>query len=443
VLSVRASKEDGAPVRMTDLRKAWREMEFSDTRRDLLRKLDHIASPQDYVVFQRALAYEIMAAEENKSLESKQHMHMLRLMGDAIAWKLLDNHTIREFARERHPVPIHLTNQGDSFEFVLDVARQMAELNSFPIVTDLTHLIAVGDIVDVSSNGVHVAECKSRKPPAYPPSGRAARQEKRNTRASFYLNQGHTVNESGSNRITVELPEPPSEFDKLKSCVAEAATNGRGSAVVEFGTRNFLMAIYHEGRGPEEYMPALMPLMDPRGWDIPTLEGFSAAIAEPSPFRSNPYALPLGFDARMALAEGDLILMRLVDLGLLRADGDPSLEVAASRRGVEIATRVDGVSHAVSDRFLENIVWQFKAMCGVRKLLVDIASSFSVVAEQSEAGANEHSRPTGPSVFSSFVYRNFADGDPSPVVVSNLEQFESLWSNWSKDDPDQTNGSAP
>jgi hypothetical protein len=60
------------------------------------------------------------------------------------------------------------------------------------------------------------------------------------------------------------------------------------------------------------------PRIEPEGWQIPVWGSLNGAMNNPSAFTANPYSLPLPADARLAIGEGDLQLIRMVDLAPLR-----------------------------------------------------------------------------------------------------------------------------
>ena len=156
-------------------------------RRRLLHDFDKLPESGSVVEWQRHLADAIMRAERDSAdhaktkverLDAKRHRHLLRVIGDGLVHTLLPSHTIR--ALSRHPgKPAHLMSQGDDFEFVFESARAIASLGGIPILSDLTTLIGIGDIVIVLHDGVVVIECKNRQAPDHPPTGRAARQQQR------------------------------------------------------------------------------------------------------------------------------------------------------------------------------------------------------------------------------------------------------------------------
>jgi len=157
-------------------------MSPESVRASLLGELDAITSPQAAMEFQRRLAGELLSAEPAKGPDAQWHRHLLRLMGDALAWKVLSRHTIRELARDGQRPP-SLTGQGHDFEFVLEVAGQITADGALPVICDLTHLLGVGGIVVATAGAISIIECKNTLLPAeWRPRGRRLRQLQRQHR---------------------------------------------------------------------------------------------------------------------------------------------------------------------------------------------------------------------------------------------------------------------
>lgn len=183
------------------------------------------------------------------------------------------------------------------------------------------------------SGGNSVLECKNKKLPPREPSGRHARQEARARRASDYLSRGHVTDSEGRTTVSVDLDEPPSAYGVLRDCVdrAYAGPDG-GSSVGVIGERDFILVLRHGSKTVGELMEPLMETVKPDGWRLPVLQGFSGAIWHPSPFRGNPYALPLSAAQRTDLAEGEMTVMRIVDAGALDYAGSRGSPACGSSR---------------------------------------------------------------------------------------------------------------
>src|SRR5580700_4089059 len=129
---------------------------FEKRRNALLKLLDSATCPVDFARFQAALAAEIIESERLKAqerknkhlqLELKRHLHLCHHLGDGLAWRLLEPHTIRQLAKGegRPPWLSHqLVATNQALETVSGVAK---ELNRSAIMADLTNIVRIGDVI--------------------------------------------------------------------------------------------------------------------------------------------------------------------------------------------------------------------------------------------------------------------------------------------------------
>ncbi|MCU4750067.1 hypothetical protein [Streptomyces sp. G-5] len=395
-------------------------MELDEVRRGLLLARDNIRTPVDYFTFQKELAQEIRDIEKRKDEDAKTHKHLLRLIGDSLAWELLDSHAIRELARDRLR-PANLSSQGEDFDFVLSVAEKIAKLGGIPIVADVTHLVAVGDVVTVTPNGMHIAECKNRVTPKRPPTGRIARQEQRGAKASAYLTHGFFSESDEKQATAVEIAATQPAHDALRLCIEDASDNDSGASVARLGDRDLLLASWDRGNDPGAALEGLTDSLDMQDWEIPVMGGFMDAVTNPSPFAANPYALPIPREQRSALAEGELVLIRFVDLAKLQfAIKTPigeELRMSVRKAGGDhqLSMNIAGVDREVSRRFIDSILWGFLPVSGIRETLIRLAE---IVNESLKNPSGDLTPAPSPTIdtYSSFVYRG--SEDPSNVVVA-------------------------
>jgi hypothetical protein len=403
-------------------------MSSEAVRASLLGQLDAISSPQAAVAFQRKLADGIISAELDASDDARWHAHLLRLMGDTLAWRLLSRHVIRELARDRRK-PAPLAGQRQDFEFVLDVAERVAREGLVPIVSDLTHLLGVGDVITIASAAVGIIECKNRTlPTEWVPRGRHWRQLDRQARASQYLAAGH-VPEGEERRIAIEVAEPPRCDDELQECVERARASKQGAAVTELGERDILAAIWDRGLTPADALGEAFATISNVGWQYPLFGGSATATDHPGPFIANPYALPLPVDARLAIPEGDLLLFRFVDLAPLgwqdnAEDEQISIEVYMKGGSPHLRAQLDGKTRHISDRFIDQIIWDFRSVIGTRAHLKALLQAVRRVEGLPEPERHQAASPEI-AAFASFAFRD-PGGSPEPLLVSQLREFANL-----------------
>jgi hypothetical protein len=130
--------------------------EFEQRRNALLQSLDSSTCAADFARFQADLAAEIIESERLKArqqdnkqrqIELKYHLHLCHHLGDGLAWRLLEPHTIRQLAKGQGSPPwlsnqLYATNQA--LETVSGVAK---ELNRSAIMADLTNVVRIGDVI--------------------------------------------------------------------------------------------------------------------------------------------------------------------------------------------------------------------------------------------------------------------------------------------------------
>jgi hypothetical protein len=400
-------------------------MQFEGVRERLLIQLDAVDSPESSAAFQRALADELRAAEADGSPNSRWHRHLLRLMGDALARKMLSTHTLSELARDMRPAP-SLSAQGSDFDFVLDAAEAFAHGGIPSVVSDLTHLVGVGDIVTANGgDAISIIECKNRPmPDNLVLRGRHWRQQRRQADAAAYLTTGYLSNDGQMSRIALEVDEPPRRDDELLQCIEQAHRSPTGSAAAYFGERDLLIACWDRGLATKDVFSQITIKGD--GWGSAATAGSVTACDNPGPFIANPYSLPLPAHYRQAVAEAKLILFRIVDLGLLAGE----LEAGGSRCSVEVYRKdgihrlratLDGRQAELPQNFIDRVLWNYWAAQDIRSMLaafLDAAQRFAHTSEEDRIAA---AAPEGP-VLATFAYRN-SDGSSKPVFVTRLDDL--------------------
>ncbi|WP_157856984.1 hypothetical protein [Streptomyces sp. PRh5] len=407
-------------------------MSLEELRISLVNDLDAADTPGKFMAMQLRLAKEIKQAEAQKNPEMDEHKHKLRLLGDALAWKALDRHTIRELSRDRLRAA-HLTSQGEDFDFVLSVAEASAKRGDLPLVCDLTHLLAVGDLLVLNSSGIVIFECKNRTIPLRAPTGRQARQESRAREASHYLETGFVEKEGSENRLSLDLDEPPHEHAALRYCVEKAYSDPIGGAgLVKIGERDFILAFRVGQRDIGELLNPLSKDLKTTGWRLGYSQGFSGAIWYPSPFRSNPFILPLSVQQRCDLVDGDLIIMRIVDVANFDYSGEVEglhVEFRVSSKGdvLKFETSVDGESVELSNRFIEQVFWDFKDLVKMRALVAEMAAKTTKVSRALQTEGADISQHASPTVRANhaFVFRP-QDPGGAPLVRLSEEQLKCL-----------------
>ena len=400
-------------------------MQLVGVRERLLAQLDAVDSAGSSAAFQRILSDELRAAETDSSPDSRWHRHLLRLMGDALARKTLSEHILFELAREMRPAP-SLSAQGSDFDFVLDTAEAFARGGVPVVVSDLTHLVGVGDVVTVNGgNAISIIECKNRAmPDNLVLRGRHWRQQRRQADAAAYLSTGCLSSDGQRPRIALEVDQPPRRDDELPQCIEQAWRSPTGSATAYFGERDLLIACWNRGLPVKDVFSQITINQD--GWQSAVTAGSATACGNPGPFIANPYSLPLPAHYRHAIAEEALILLRCVDLQLLAGE----LETGATHCSVEVYRKngvhrlraaIGGGQAELPQDFVNRVLWNYWAARDIRSMLAAFLDAAQRLTDTPEEDRIAAAAPEGP-VLATFAYRH-PDGSPEPVFVTRLEDL--------------------
>ncbi|MGH2892601.1 MAG: hypothetical protein ACRDPM_04935 [Solirubrobacteraceae bacterium] len=316
--------------------------ELYGIRRDLVRYLSGLPGSGSIIDLQRMLLGEHARTSRTQADRDllKQHRSKLRAIGDALAWLLLPAHTIRTLAKHPGRAAAPPVDAEDA-AFVMHVVEKLASAGRVPIVSDLTNVLLVGDIVAVEPGGsVEVVECKNTRIPARPPSsGRLARQRQRGEAIARYLRESAMSYAEEAERLAdalgipaaarpslaaanlvamdVDLPEPHPEW--LDMACARYDDSPRGVGLVEIGPGDYLLiADWQAFTGDEsgDVVAALPPMR--RGF----LSVHQQQLAEPAPCCRSILSYPLDWELRADLLETELVMVRLVDLAIFEERGD-------------------------------------------------------------------------------------------------------------------------
>ncbi|GAA0968899.1 hypothetical protein GCM10009555_015070 [Acrocarpospora macrocephala] len=236
------------------------------------------------------------------------------------------------------------------------------------------------------------------------------------------------ISNQGEVKVSFDVDEPLPPLDAVAKCIDDAWADPKGSALVDIGDRDRILAIWVRDLPVKEVVGHLSN--DPAGWTMPAWAWFSQAVDNPDPFRANPYNLPMSADYRAALAESELILAHFVDLGVLEYEGihggrEVRIRVYRKSGSSHIQARLGERVMDVSDRFVDQILFDFMPLPGVRSMILQMLDQVGDIDEQTpQEEATEWASPTVNATHS-FVYPS-SPFDSEPVAVSSLGMLEQI-----------------
>ncbi|MCL6087054.1 MAG: hypothetical protein M1475_01460 [Actinobacteria bacterium] len=212
---------------------------LKDKRKSILKKIYRIKSAHELYEIQEEIAQEIKNSEklikQDISGEYKWNIHLLRCCCDAIAWKLLHPHTIRQLMKNPS-IPQSLSEQGDAFELTLKAAKKYSDKGLPILIADLTNCIKIGDIIICTNPELpNIVECKSgRLSSEKIMQGRTGRQISRTMGTIEFLAKGHAkvFGESEIRMVFETATEVEFNWKIVNKTIKEALKMGEGIGIV-------------------------------------------------------------------------------------------------------------------------------------------------------------------------------------------------------------------
>jgi hypothetical protein len=352
-------------------------------RRRLFEALPLSPSCADLLAFQRMLVLEVLETEREKRQSAaavlRDHLHMVRLYGDALAFGQLSVYAIRQLARNVGKPP-DLTGQGRAFDLTMQSCQVLNDNGVPALVTDITNVLRNGDIVIcVDENAPQIVECKLSAPKdvRFERQGRRGRQRARIESIGYFLTSGKgRFFGDDTEHQTVELSRRPEySFDVVDEFVSRALQHlPSTSSVSDFELYSAAL--------PGENVGATKAICD---WNIKRGDRFAVGSAsEPLcggwPDIRPPVLWDVSEPVRWALMEGDVELTHAVRVealvGLHR--GDVSVQRAIETPGPfswGYELMVLGEPLVVSPNMILEVVYAHETIKSAGERLLDLAEA--------------------------------------------------------------------
>jgi hypothetical protein len=263
--------------------------------------------------FQLRLAAAIVrhepAAFEARNPDAKEHLRLLRLLGDALAWQLLHPYAIRQLAKNPAPPPA-LGSQGDGFARTLREAQEHAAAGHLVLVSDLNHCVTIGDVI-ICDDREHpvIVECGGHE--RFLHKGRKARQLQRARAVTELLDHGTAVF-PGDDRVTQTLPLRTRSADTFAVVdrVVQAAAR-EGAAVEAFAANDVVFAV----RTDMEWTPDDASFRElTGGMTEPIVATYTRLLDRPDPRVPPCPAWDVSLPTKRLVYQGDVFVGHVVDV---------------------------------------------------------------------------------------------------------------------------------
>lgn len=289
--------------------------ELKTVRQQLFKTFPHAPSCPELFAFQKTLVDELLTIEHERRLSNdwalREHAHMVRLYGDALAFGQMSVYAIRQLARNSGKPP-GLSGQGTAFDLAMQCCEVVNQHGVPGLLADLTNVLKNGDLVlCVDENAPQIVECKlgAVKDIRFERQGRRGRQLARIESIGRFLRHGKgKIFGDERERQTVELKRTPQYDFKVVEQVVSAALDHRPTTLLVSDWELYSAALLGETSDSASVM---------EGWKIRPREGIAIGSAS-EPLRGGwpdirpPILWDMSEDARWALMEGDVALTHAV-----------------------------------------------------------------------------------------------------------------------------------
>jgi hypothetical protein len=302
----------------------------------------------------------------------KEHETQLRVVGDTIAWLILDAHTIRSLAKAPGR-PASIVGQDEGFQRAADLALQIADAGQAVLLTDVTNVVRTGDLVALGGDGVlDLIECKSSNRGRSSP--RAMRQTRRASRIAGYLGQSVDPSLGGAVPalpdegllVSIDGLAPSYRTNELAQAVKTAGECGAAS--VRTGEDELVIvaagdASLHDGL--EFIVPDLA-----RVGGASLRFGFSTDLVnDPSPHHPPVTLWDLDIHDRIRLMEKELLVCHAIrDATFLGVhQEDPSIEIVEVMENGELRASTTMGDLLVGRRMVGSALYQWETPESVKR----------------------------------------------------------------------------
>lgn len=363
--------------------------ELRAARRELFEAFRRSPSCADLLAYQQMLVRELMETEREKQHSDapalRNHLHMVRLYGDALAFGQLSVYAVRQLARNRGKPP-GLSGQGPAFDLALQCCEVVNNKGIPGLLTDVTNVLKNGDLVlCVDENTPQLIECKlsAAKDVRFERQGRRGRQRARIESIGNFLRRGKGKFFGDDREFqTVELRCTPEYGYQVVDKVVFAVLEHRPLTLVVSDFEFYLGALVGEQEGSDIDVP---------GWSHKPGERIAIGSAS-EPFRGAwpdirpPVIWDLSEAARWALMEGDVELVHAVRVeafvGLHRGD-------LAVRRAIEMPSlfpwgyelMVRGEPLTVGPKMMLEVVYAHETIESAGRRLLELAELASAMLD--------------------------------------------------------------
>lgn len=368
--------------------------------------------PKGLLEFQFRLAEAIIEAEtdEPKSGGINRHAFLLRRCQDSLAFRLLVPHAIRQLLGTESPRAHSIKSQRESFRFVQETANCYAADGHLVLLTDLSNIVRIGDIVVCDNAAVpSIIEVKSGKvAPKHVIQGRRGRQSSRSLSTIEYLanDHAHIFGQSIPKLAVQSKEEMQFSWRDVNEVAMRALREGMATArISEYDVIHAVHAV--DGR-PVSGEPLFEDIQRMRS---PLFASHAVGLLNPEILTLPPLVWPIEEEPKSPLMEERLVIGHLIDLARFKDPLEDDFRVLNVSPVSGFSTDRGGEKGTASVRFINDVLFGYAT----------IESTVAALREMHDLTRSEldvwTEKPTQPSPIASAVEDRQRDLCEQPVVI--------------------------
>lgn len=333
------------------------------TRRELydaFLSLENLEDAERLVEFQFRLADTLAEAETAVREPGRydRHSFLLRRVQDALAFRLLVPHALRQLLGSASPRAHGINAQGDAFQVTREAARRYAAEGHQVLVADLSHIIRMGDLIVCDNPFVpSVVEVKAGEVASqHVMQGRRGRQMSRSVSTIEYLEEDYgQIFGQPKRKIAVQSKESMNfNWDAVEAATLRALQ--QRTAVVHVSDYDVLLAVH----ALESNSISLEPIVeDLARFRSPFVASHAVSLLNPELLTRPPAAWPINDKSKRSLMEEELVLVHAIDMARFRDPLEEDFLVLEVSHESGFSTERLGERGTASARFIDEVMFGY------------------------------------------------------------------------------------
>lgn len=366
---------------------------------------------------QLRLADAILDGESNgrQPTQFDRHTFLLRRCQDALAFRLLVPHAIRQLLGTASPKPHSLAGQGQAFNVTRDRAKSYAEQGHQVLLADLSHVIRLGDIIVCDNPFVpSIIEVKAGVVrPENILQGRRGRQASRSGGTVEYLKtDAAKIYEQALPKVAVQSKEA---MHFSWDCVNEVALSALrdGEAVVHVSDFDVLLGIHAAGGRPvtiDRIMDSLARMRSP------LIASHAFALLNPELLIRPPIVWPIDNGPLIPLMEEELILLHAIDLERFKDPLEEGFQVLAVSHASGFSTERHGERGTAASRFIDDALFGYAT-------IESVVSAMRELHDLAKIALQSQTKPPAPKALgASAIQSEQLEPFSNPVAIMDTKE---------------------